>query len=99
TRGLGRQRGVPPGVHAARAVNGSRWPRCIARRRALSIGCPHCNSRIETENEPLPNQEIHCPSCGSSFQLESNDTQVWSPEPSGRQLGRFELLETVGTGA
>jgi WD40 repeat protein/serine/threonine protein kinase len=65
----------------------------------LSIGCPHCNNRIEPEKEPLPNQEIHCPSCGSSFQLESNDTQVWSPEPSGRKLGRFELLETVGTGA
>jgi hypothetical protein len=43
-------------------------------------------------------EEITCPSCGSSFQLESGSTTGWERK-AGQKLGRFELLDVVGQGA
>src|SRR5262249_46302711 len=42
--------------------------------------------------------EIVCPSCGSSFRLETDSTTSDQPRP-GQKLGKFELLDTVGQGA
>ncbi|MEX0679638.1 MAG: tetratricopeptide repeat protein [Pirellulales bacterium] len=61
----------------------------------VQLHCPNCNSAIE------PNAhegEVHCASCGSSFHLDPDRTQIWSPDQLPK-LGKFELLETIGRGA
>jgi WD40 repeat protein/tRNA A-37 threonylcarbamoyl transferase component Bud32 len=58
--------------------------------------CPHCQSPIELADAPA--DEVVCPACGSTFHLEPGATTAWSPR-NGRELGRFELLDVVGTGA
>jgi tRNA A-37 threonylcarbamoyl transferase component Bud32 len=72
-----------------RADSGSRrWP--------MHIFCPHCQHPIELI-EAIPHEEVNCPSCGSSFCLETGTT---SPEAAqhAQRLGRFEILATVGQG-
>ncbi len=58
--------------------------------------CPHCGNPIElvTEN---PNDELVCPSCGSSFRLDPDRTRMWSKDKLPR-LDKFELIEQVGRG-
>ena len=58
--------------------------------------CPHCGNPIElvTEN---PDDELVCPSCGSSFRLDPDRTQMWSKDKLPR-LEKFELIEQVGRG-
>ncbi len=63
----------------------------------MHIVCPHCQNPIEVV-KITPREEIACPSCGSSFRLESESTIGWE-RPAGHKLGKFELLETVGHGA
>ena len=61
--------------------------------------CPHCHVSIETV-DLSSSVEIVCPSCGSSFRLDSESTTGWSSRSSGEEtLGRFELLQPVGAGA
>ncbi|HKB37923.1 MAG TPA: protein kinase, partial [Gemmataceae bacterium] len=62
----------------------------------MSILCPHCQNVIElVEGKVL--EEISCPSCGSSFRLQSSSTT--DPIEAGqRTLGRFVLLEALGQG-
>jgi WD40 repeat protein/tRNA A-37 threonylcarbamoyl transferase component Bud32 len=63
----------------------------------MHILCPHCHNPIEVVKLSA-HEEIACPSCGSSFRLETDATT--DPENSAPQkLGRFELLEVVGRGA
>jgi tetratricopeptide (TPR) repeat protein len=56
--------------------------------------CPNCHHALEVV--AVVSEEITCPSCGSTFRVEPAE-----PPPLARQrrLGRFELLEAVGTGA
>lgn len=62
----------------------------------MQLLCPHCQSPVELAR--VTPEAIVCPSCGSSFHLESEVTETWSP--SGRRvIGRFELIEPVGAGA
>src|SRR5687767_2545581 len=61
---------------------------------AMHLICPHCHNPIEMV-ELRPREEVVCPSCGSSFQLESSATQ---PLPQ-QKLGKFDLLSLVGHGA
>jgi tRNA A-37 threonylcarbamoyl transferase component Bud32 len=63
----------------------------------MHILCPHCHNPIEVV-KLSSREEIACPSCGSSFRLETETTTGWQRQ-AGRKLGRFELLETVGQGA
>jgi WD40 repeat protein/tetratricopeptide (TPR) repeat protein/tRNA A-37 threonylcarbamoyl transferase component Bud32 len=63
----------------------------------MRIVCPHCLNPIEVVTL-TPCEEIACPSCGSTFRLETGSTLACS-RPPGQKLGRFELLETVGHGA
>jgi WD40 repeat protein/tRNA A-37 threonylcarbamoyl transferase component Bud32 len=63
----------------------------------MHILCPHCHNPIEVVKLSA-HEEIACPSCGSSFRLETDTTT--DPEHGAPQkLGRFELLEVVGRGA
>jgi WD40 repeat protein len=47
----------------------------------------------------LTSEEIVCPSCGSTFKLEHDETITWKPGDGRRRLGKFELIEAVGSGA
>src|SRR5262249_59029793 len=44
-------------------------------------------------------QEVLCPACGSSFRLERDSTIDWASSRGPRTLGKFELIEAVGSGA
>jgi WD40 repeat protein/tRNA A-37 threonylcarbamoyl transferase component Bud32 len=61
----------------------------------MHILCPHCRNPIEIV-KLTPREEIACPSCGSSFNLETGTTVC---PPDGKKLGKFELGATVGQGA
>ena len=62
----------------------------------MPLTCPHCQSPVELAE---PNaEEILCPACGSSFRLEQDSTVAWTPPGGRRALGKFELIETVGSG-
>src|SRR5229473_632167 len=63
----------------------------------MHILCPHCRNPIEIVRLS-PREEIVCPSCGSSFRLESGSTATWE-RMAGQKLGKYELLDTVGQGA
>jgi WD40 repeat protein/tRNA A-37 threonylcarbamoyl transferase component Bud32 len=59
--------------------------------------CPHCHNPIELVDAPAG--DVLCPACGSTFRLEQGPTSAWGPRGRGRDLGRFELLDIIGTGA
>jgi WD40 repeat protein/tRNA A-37 threonylcarbamoyl transferase component Bud32 len=63
----------------------------------MHILCPNCHNPIELV-KLKPREEIACPSCGSSFHLETESTTSGQPGP-GQKVGKFELLDTVGHGA
>jgi tRNA A-37 threonylcarbamoyl transferase component Bud32 len=63
----------------------------------MHILCPHCHSPIEVV-QITPREEIACPSCGSSFRLETGAT-VASESNGARNFGKFHLLQTLGQGA
>jgi nitrite reductase/ring-hydroxylating ferredoxin subunit len=45
----------------------------------MHILCPHCHNPIELVRL-TPHEEIACPSCGSSFCLETGSTSAESPQ-------------------
>jgi WD40 repeat protein len=62
----------------------------------MSVICPHCQNPIEM-SDATSRGEVLCPACGSSFRLDrGNTTAGWDASP--QRLGRFELLEAVGSG-
>jgi len=63
----------------------------------MHILCPHCHNPIEVV-KLTPREEIACPSCGSSFHLDTGATT--SPgNGAGQKIGKFTLIETLGQGA
>jgi tetratricopeptide (TPR) repeat protein/tRNA A-37 threonylcarbamoyl transferase component Bud32 len=63
----------------------------------MPVACPHCQSSVEQAD--LSAREILCPACGSSFRLEQDSTLDWASSRGPRTLGKFELIEAVGSGA
>ncbi len=63
----------------------------------IRLNCPHCQNPIAVVDDS-GEEEVLCPSCGSSFRLDQDRTVSWRPEKLPR-LGKFELLEAVGRGA
>jgi serine/threonine protein kinase len=62
----------------------------------MYILCPHCRNPIEIVRL-TPREEITCPSCGSSFCLETESTTgLESGTPL--KVGRFEVLDVLGRG-
>jgi hypothetical protein len=61
----------------------------------MNFICPNCNTSVEAA---AAGEQVVCPSCGSSFRLSSGTTVVWNPTTSQRHLGRFELIDRVGSG-
>lgn len=72
-------------------------PDNAAHRVAIKRNCPHCQSPIDLL-EGGPEDEVLCPSCGSSFKLDPDRTQIWSKDKLP-VLGKFELIEILGRGA
>jgi serine/threonine protein kinase len=64
----------------------------------MHLICPHCRNPIELV-EAHPPAEVLCPSCGSSFRLETGATTGPASTNSPRTLGRFQVLDQVGLGA
>src|SRR5690348_12149283 len=60
--------------------------------------CPHCHNPIELVGAD-GSDDVVCPSCGSSFTLGTPSTMTWRPPEGHRIVGRYQLLEVVGTGA
>lgn len=63
----------------------------------MHIRCPHCQNPIEVIDD-LSSLCVFCPSCGSSFDLAPPDTVAQSTLPTST-VGRFELLDELGSGA
>ena len=67
------------------------------RRFPIRLNCPHCQNPIQIVDDGAID-EVTCPSCGSTFRLDPDRTTSWLPEKLP-QLGKFQLLESVGRGA
>jgi hypothetical protein len=70
----------------------------------MYIFCPHCRNAVEVVRLN-PHEQIACPSCGSSFCLETASTTGRETKPttgpeSGtpQKVGRFEVLDVLGRG-
>ncbi|MDA1050684.1 MAG: serine/threonine-protein kinase [Planctomycetota bacterium] len=68
------------------------------RRFPIRLNCPHCNDPIAVGEGESSEEEVVCPSCGSSFHLEPDRTTSWSTEKLP-ELGKFKLLAAIGKGA
>jgi WD40 repeat protein/tetratricopeptide (TPR) repeat protein len=64
----------------------------------MNIVCPHCRNLIELADSGQED-EVLCPSCGSSFRVDRGSTLGGNLPNGQRQLGKFELIEPVGSGA
>jgi WD40 repeat protein len=63
----------------------------------MRIICPHCHAPTEVE-AASGSVEAVCSLCGSTITLVQGSTTDWSAAAERRTLGRFELLEVLGTG-
>lgn len=63
----------------------------------LHVRCPHCRNPVEiVVDSPL--RDIVCGSCGSRFSLLGDDGDTGHLAPI-RTIGRFQLIERLGSGA
>jgi WD40 repeat protein/tetratricopeptide (TPR) repeat protein/tRNA A-37 threonylcarbamoyl transferase component Bud32 len=64
----------------------------------MHLVCPHCQSPVQVAEENL-SDVVLCSACGSSFGI-GNQVQTTIAAPRGAgSLGKFDLLEGVGSGA
>src|SRR5947207_251762 len=63
----------------------------------MHIQCPHCQNPIDLVVDQ-PAAPITCPTCGSSFSLFDPDKTRSYREQTIRSIGRFELIEHLGSG-
>ncbi|HUY91033.1 MAG TPA: protein kinase [Pirellulales bacterium] len=61
----------------------------------MHIRCPHCQHPVEVAEE-TQQYLLTCPSCGSQLDLNCEVETAGAGEP--RKIGRFDLLEHVGSG-
>jgi formylglycine-generating enzyme required for sulfatase activity len=59
------------------------------------VRCPHCRSPIRVADGD--SDEVHCPGCGGAFRL--GDARATVSGAGMKLLGKFRLLERVGSGA
>lgn len=62
----------------------------------MHIRCPHCQNAIEVVGLGDPTG-VECPSCGSQIDIAGLETQSFSADLP-RLMGRFEMLQRVGSG-
>src|SRR5438445_714129 len=75
-----------------------RFPTMPLGTRRMRTTCPHCRASVERD-ETSAMGEMPCAVCGATFNFESETTTAWAPRDGSRDLGRFELLDLIGTGA
>lgn len=63
----------------------------------MQINCPHCHNGIEVVQDKAV-APVMCPSCGSTFHLPELATATYR-ETTLRKVGRFELIELLGSGS
>jgi serine/threonine protein kinase/formylglycine-generating enzyme required for sulfatase activity len=63
----------------------------------MHIECPHCHNPVDLILDQ-PTEPITCPSCGSSFSLFDPDRTRSYREQEVRAIGRFQLIEHLGSG-
>ena len=62
--------------------------------------CPGCQNPVQVAVDP-DQKETVCSLCGTTVQVDRDQTQTWNAEPSGelsQHLGKFQLLEAIGQG-
>ncbi len=64
----------------------------------MRFTCPNCQNLMEFSEDTIA-ERVLCSSCGSVLPLDVDATTGWIPTGAGRKLGRFELIEIVGSGA
>jgi serine/threonine protein kinase len=64
---------------------------------AMRLECPHCHNGIDVVLRS-PAEAISCPECGSTFSLFDPEKTTSYHEPDTTILGRFRLLDHVGSG-
>src|SRR5262245_30381635 len=62
---------------------------------AAGLRCPHCQNPVRVADADA--EEVLCPACGSSFRL--RDARPTASTAPMKPLGKFHLLERVGSGA
>jgi hypothetical protein len=62
--------------------------------RSSRLRCPHCQNPVQVADADA--EEILCPGCGSTFRI--REARATSSKVPMRPLGKFQLLERVGTG-
>jgi serine/threonine protein kinase/tetratricopeptide (TPR) repeat protein len=80
--------------HLAQRLRGPHLP---ASRIPAHLCCPQC-SRAVTLAPDTADEDVSCPSCGTTFRLDLEEPPTETPEGPPR-MGPFELLETIGQGA
>ena len=65
-------------------------------KRLVQVRCPHCRTSLTLDTE-TPLADITCHSCGSRFSLLSEGPNA-NCYRAGEKIGRFELMEVVGSG-
>src|SRR5262245_15581127 len=63
----------------------------------MHLICPHCHHSLD--QVASGQEEVLCPSCGSSFRLERGASTIEVRGGFQGQMGKFELLVTLGVGA
>jgi WD40 repeat protein/tRNA A-37 threonylcarbamoyl transferase component Bud32/tetratricopeptide (TPR) repeat protein len=58
------------------------------------LRCPHCHNPVQLADGA---DEVLCPGCGSTFRI--REARATASKVPMRPLGKFQLLERVGTGA
>jgi WD40 repeat protein/tRNA A-37 threonylcarbamoyl transferase component Bud32 len=59
------------------------------------LRCPHCHNPLRLADDH--SDEVLCPGCGGSFRV--RDARPTTSADPSRPLGKFQLLERVGSGA
>src|SRR5947209_585292 len=60
----------------------------------MHVICPKCQGAIERDEAPSL-EASRCPTCGSTFRLESDKTGPWNPSDGARQADPVEIGQTI----
>ncbi|MBS0262783.1 MAG: protein kinase [Planctomycetes bacterium] len=63
----------------------------------MRLQCPHCRNAVNLVLNQ-PNESFTCPSCGTSLNLTDADTATYASPDFPELEGRFQLLESLGSG-
>ena len=61
------------------------------------LRCPHCHTPVRSPENPSF-ENIHCPACGSHFNLVDPAPTTSNRSNTGRWVHHYRLIEPVGTG-